>query len=45
MVLIIIERDVGDGTMCLIEHIHNNLMELGGSLGNVPQKMKKKNLL
>jgi hypothetical protein len=24
----------------LMEHIHNNLMELGGSLGNVPQKMK-----
>jgi hypothetical protein len=27
-----IERDVGD--------IQNNLMKLGGSLGNVPQKMK-----
>jgi hypothetical protein len=38
-----------------MEHIHNNLMKLGGSLGNVPQKrviktrkkeggnMKKKN--
>jgi hypothetical protein len=21
-------------------HFHNNLMKLGGSLGNVPQKMK-----
>jgi hypothetical protein len=21
-----------------MEHIHNNLMKLGGSLGNVPQK-------
>jgi hypothetical protein len=25
----------------LMEHIHNNLMKLGGSLGNVPQKLKK----
>jgi hypothetical protein len=25
----------------LMEHIHNNLMKLGGSLGNVPQKMKE----
>jgi hypothetical protein len=24
-----------------MEHIHNNLMILGGSLGNVPQKFKK----
>jgi hypothetical protein len=24
-----------------MEHIHNNLMKLGGSLGNVPQKWKK----
>jgi hypothetical protein len=24
-----------------MELIHNNLMKLGGSLGNVPQKMKK----
>jgi hypothetical protein len=24
----------------LMEHIHNNLMKLGGSLANVPQKMK-----
>jgi hypothetical protein len=24
----------------LMEHIHNNLMKLGGSLGKVPQKMK-----
>jgi hypothetical protein len=23
-----------------MEHFHNNLMKLGGSLGNVPQKMK-----
>jgi hypothetical protein len=23
-----------------MEYIHNNLMKLGGSLGNVPQKMK-----
>jgi hypothetical protein len=23
-------------------HIHNNLMKLGGSLGNVPQKVEKK---
>jgi hypothetical protein len=23
-------------------HIRNNLMESGGSLGNVPQKLKKK---
>jgi hypothetical protein len=25
----------------LMEHIHNDLMKLGGSLGNVPQKLKK----
>jgi hypothetical protein len=25
----------------LWEHIHNNLMQLGGPLGNVPQKIKK----
>jgi hypothetical protein len=25
-----------------MEHIHNNLMILGGSLGKVPQKLKKK---
>jgi hypothetical protein len=24
-----------------MEHIHNNLMKLGGSLGNVTQKFKK----
>jgi hypothetical protein len=24
-----------------MEHIHNNLMKLGGSLGNVPQKLKQ----
>jgi hypothetical protein len=24
-----------------MEHIHNNLMKLGGLLGNVPQKLKK----
>jgi hypothetical protein len=24
-----------------MEHIHNNSMKLGGSLGNVPQKLKK----
>jgi hypothetical protein len=24
-----------------MEHIHNNLMKLGGSLGNVSQKLKK----
>jgi hypothetical protein len=23
-----------------MEHIHNNLLTLGGSLGNVPQKLK-----
>jgi hypothetical protein len=28
-----------------MEHIHNNLMKLGRSLGNIPQKLKKKNLL
>jgi hypothetical protein len=26
----------------LVKHIYNNLMKLGGSLGNVPQKLKKK---
>jgi hypothetical protein len=26
-----------------MEHIHNNLMKLGGSLRNAPQKLKKKN--
>jgi hypothetical protein len=31
-------RGVGDGT--LMEHIHNNLIKLGGSLGNVPQNWK-----
>jgi hypothetical protein len=30
----LIERDVGDDD--------NNLMKLGGSLGNIPQKLKKK---
>jgi hypothetical protein len=25
-----------------MEHIHNNLMQLGGSQGNFPQKLKKK---
>jgi hypothetical protein len=25
----------------LMEHIHNNLMKIGGSLGKVPQKLKK----
>jgi hypothetical protein len=25
----------------LMGHIHNNLIKLGGSLGNVPQKWKK----
>jgi hypothetical protein len=24
----------------LMEHIHNNLIKIGGSLGNVPQKLK-----
>jgi hypothetical protein len=24
----------------LMEHIHNNLMKLGGSLGNVPHNLK-----
>jgi hypothetical protein len=24
-----------------MEYIHNNLMKLGGSLSNVPQKLKK----
>jgi hypothetical protein len=28
-----------------MEHIHNNLMKLGGSLGNVPQKNEKLVLL
>jgi hypothetical protein len=28
----------------LMQHIHNNLMKLGGSLGDVPQNLKK-NLL
>jgi hypothetical protein len=28
-----------------MEHIYNNLMKLGGSLGNVPQKLKKKKLV
>jgi hypothetical protein len=27
--------------MALTEHIHNTLMKLGGSQGNVPQKKKK----
>jgi hypothetical protein len=35
---IVIERGIDDGS--LVEHIRNNLMKLGGSLGNVPQKMK-----
>jgi hypothetical protein len=26
----------------MMEHAHNNLMKLGVSLGNVPQKLKKK---
>jgi hypothetical protein len=26
-----------------MEHIHKNLIELGGSLGNAPQNLKKKN--
>jgi hypothetical protein len=30
----------GCGWWYLVEHFHNNLMKLGGSLGNVPQKMK-----
>jgi hypothetical protein len=29
----------------LMEHIHNNLIKLEGSLGNVPQKLKKKKLV
>jgi hypothetical protein len=28
--------------MALMELIHNNLMKLVGSLGNVPKKLKKK---
>jgi hypothetical protein len=27
-----------------MEHIHNNLMKLGGSLGNVPQKKNEKKI-
>jgi hypothetical protein len=29
----------------MIEYIHSNLMKLGGSIGNVPQKLKKKKLV
>jgi hypothetical protein len=28
-----------------MEHIHNNLIKLGGSQGNVAQKLKKKKLV
>jgi hypothetical protein len=33
----------GEGCCCchLMEYIHNNLMKLGESLRNVPQKLKK----
>jgi hypothetical protein len=40
-VLLIMNNRKGCCFWNLMEHIHNNLMKLGGSLGNVPHKNEK----